>query len=164
MTDKELYSKITARRILSMIEQIYFSEEFKEYRIIYGSNGIRNLIIKDKSKAEEFITRAQELLDKTENAKDKQALTRLYNKLLKMTKHYGEVLEQAKKKLEKEDYYQFLKSLKAQGFKSDGLTPEQIKGLKSLGLINEETGTDFNFYATIFLSSKSIFVASACFI
>lgn len=46
MTDKELYSKITARRILSMIEQIYFSEEFKEYRIIYGSNGIRNLIIK----------------------------------------------------------------------------------------------------------------------
>lgn len=114
---------------------------------------IRNLIIKDKTKAEEFITRAQELLDKTENAKDKQALTRLYNKLLKMTKHYGEVLEQAKKKLEKEDYYQFLKSLKAQGFKSDGLTPEQIKGLKSLGLINEETGTDFNFYATIFLSS-----------
>ena len=46
MTDKELYSKITARRILSMIEQIYFSEEFKEYRIIYGANGIRNLIIK----------------------------------------------------------------------------------------------------------------------
>ena len=46
MTDKELYSRITARKILSMIEHICFSEEFREYRINYGSNGTRDLIIK----------------------------------------------------------------------------------------------------------------------
>lgn len=46
MTDKELYSRITARRILSIIEQIYFSKEFREYRINHGSNGTRDLIIK----------------------------------------------------------------------------------------------------------------------
>lgn len=46
MTNKELYSRITARNILSIIEQICFSEEFKEYRINYGSNGTRDLIIK----------------------------------------------------------------------------------------------------------------------
>ena len=46
MTNKELYSRITARNILSIIEQICFSEEFKEYRINYGSNRTRDLIIK----------------------------------------------------------------------------------------------------------------------
>jgi len=36
----------TAREILSYIEQVCFSEEFKDYRIDYGSNGQRDLIIK----------------------------------------------------------------------------------------------------------------------
>lgn len=34
-----------AKEILSIIEQIYFSEEYKQYRINYGSNGIRDLIL-----------------------------------------------------------------------------------------------------------------------
>lgn len=35
-----------AREILSIIEEICFSDEFKEYRVNYGSNGTRDLIIK----------------------------------------------------------------------------------------------------------------------
>lgn len=38
--------KRVAREILSTIERIYFSEEFREYRIKNGSNGERDLIIK----------------------------------------------------------------------------------------------------------------------
>lgn len=38
--------KSIAREILSIIEEICFSDKFKEYRINYGSNGTRDLIIK----------------------------------------------------------------------------------------------------------------------
>lgn len=38
--------KRVAREILSIIENIYFSDEFKEYRVNQGSNGTRDLIIK----------------------------------------------------------------------------------------------------------------------
>ena len=43
--------KRVARDILSIIERIYFCDEFQEYRIKYGTNGQRDLIIqtiKDK--------------------------------------------------------------------------------------------------------------------
>lgn len=45
MTNERLIEKRVAREILIMIERIYFSEEYKKYRIDYGSNGIRDLII-----------------------------------------------------------------------------------------------------------------------
>ena len=45
-TDKELIERDTARKILSMIERIYFSEEYLQYRINKGSNGTRDLILK----------------------------------------------------------------------------------------------------------------------
>ena len=38
--------KRVAREILSIIENICFSDEFKEYRVNRGSNGTRDLIIK----------------------------------------------------------------------------------------------------------------------
>lgn len=38
--------KRVAREILSIIENICFSDEFREYRVNQGSNGTRNLIIK----------------------------------------------------------------------------------------------------------------------
>ncbi len=38
--------KRVAREILSTIEMICFSDEFREYRINQGSNGERDLIIK----------------------------------------------------------------------------------------------------------------------
>lgn len=38
--------KRVAREILSTIERICFSEEFKEYRLNNGSNGTKDLIIK----------------------------------------------------------------------------------------------------------------------
>ena len=38
--------KRVAREILSIIENIYFGDEFKEHRLDYGSNGTRDLIIK----------------------------------------------------------------------------------------------------------------------
>lgn len=34
-----------AREILSMIDMIFFSEEYLEYRCNYGSNGARDLLI-----------------------------------------------------------------------------------------------------------------------
>lgn len=46
MTDEECIKKRIARKILSIIEKICFSEEFKEYRINNGSNGERDLILK----------------------------------------------------------------------------------------------------------------------
>lgn len=51
MNNSEITEKRVAREILNIIEQIYFSEEYKKYRIDYGSNGTRDLIlqtIKDK--------------------------------------------------------------------------------------------------------------------
>ena len=47
MTTNDKYiEKRVAREILNIIERISFSEEYKEYRINYGSNGQRDLIIK----------------------------------------------------------------------------------------------------------------------
>lgn len=37
--------KRTAREILSMIEEVYFGEEYKQYRYDKGSNGTRDLVI-----------------------------------------------------------------------------------------------------------------------
>lgn len=45
MVDEKYIEKRVAREILTMIERIYFSEEYKEYRINYGSNGTRDLLI-----------------------------------------------------------------------------------------------------------------------
>ena len=46
MTDLELGKRIAAREILNIIEQIYFSKEYAEYRINNGSRGTKDLIIK----------------------------------------------------------------------------------------------------------------------
>ncbi len=46
MIDEEIIRKRVAREILSIIEKVCFSEEFKEYRINQGTNGRRDLIIK----------------------------------------------------------------------------------------------------------------------
>ena len=40
-------SKRVAREILSMIETVCFSDEFREYRVNNGSNGERDLIIEN---------------------------------------------------------------------------------------------------------------------
>lgn len=45
MTDREIYSKQTAREILSFIEEVSFSKEYLNFRVNYGSNGQRDLII-----------------------------------------------------------------------------------------------------------------------
>lgn len=45
MNDKYIEKRV-AREILSIIEKIYFSDEFREYRIDHGSNGTRDFIIK----------------------------------------------------------------------------------------------------------------------
>ena len=46
MTTNDKYiEKRVAREILNIIEMISFSEEYKEYRISYGSNGQRDLIL-----------------------------------------------------------------------------------------------------------------------
>jgi hypothetical protein len=37
--------KRVAREILSMIEQVCFSDEYRDYRVGYGSKGQRDLII-----------------------------------------------------------------------------------------------------------------------
>lgn len=46
LDNEKCIEKRVAREILSTIERIYFSEEFREYRINKGSNGERDLIIK----------------------------------------------------------------------------------------------------------------------
>lgn len=43
--DIELGERKAAREILSLIEEIYFSEEYTDFRINKGSNGQRDLII-----------------------------------------------------------------------------------------------------------------------
>lgn len=45
MTDEKIISKRVAREILSEIEKIYFSEEFREYQINHGTNGLRDYFI-----------------------------------------------------------------------------------------------------------------------
>lgn len=45
MTEKELIEKRVAREILTTIENICFSQEYKEFRVNNGSNGQRDLII-----------------------------------------------------------------------------------------------------------------------
>lgn len=45
MEDYRLIEKQVAREILSMIETVYFSKECLEYRVNYGSNGARDLLI-----------------------------------------------------------------------------------------------------------------------
>lgn len=45
ITDKELVERRVAREILTMIEEICFSEEYKTFRIDYGTHGQRDLII-----------------------------------------------------------------------------------------------------------------------
>lgn len=47
LNNEEVIKRRVAREILSMIETVCFSEEFKEYRVNYGSNGERDLIIKN---------------------------------------------------------------------------------------------------------------------
>ena len=45
MSNKELYRRQVAREILNIIEEISFSDEYKNFRINNGSNGQRDLII-----------------------------------------------------------------------------------------------------------------------
>ena len=45
MTNEQVIEKRVAREILTMIETIYFGEQYKKYRIDYGSNGTRDLLI-----------------------------------------------------------------------------------------------------------------------
>lgn len=37
--------KRVATEILSLMERVYFSDEYRDYRIDYGSNGARDLIM-----------------------------------------------------------------------------------------------------------------------
>ena len=58
MTDKEIYQKKTAREILSFIEEVCFSKQYLNFRVNYGSNGQRDLIIhyiKDQYLKEELV-------------------------------------------------------------------------------------------------------------
>ena len=45
ITDKELIERIVAREILTMIEEICFSDEYKTFRIYRGTHGQRDLIM-----------------------------------------------------------------------------------------------------------------------
>lgn len=45
MNNEDVIRKRVAREILSMIETVCFSEEFREYRVNKGSNGTRDLIM-----------------------------------------------------------------------------------------------------------------------
>lgn len=45
MTDKVLTERRVAREVLTMIEEICFSEEYRDFRVNNGSNGQRDLII-----------------------------------------------------------------------------------------------------------------------
>lgn len=45
MTEKELIERRVVREILTMIENICFSEEYRDFRIDRGNNGQRDLII-----------------------------------------------------------------------------------------------------------------------
>lgn len=45
LDQEQLITRKVAREILTMLEKIYFSEEYKEYRINQGSNGTRDLVL-----------------------------------------------------------------------------------------------------------------------
>ena len=45
MKQEEVVAKRVAREILSIIEEICFSDEYREFRIDYGTNGQRDLIL-----------------------------------------------------------------------------------------------------------------------
>lgn len=45
MDNDKVIEKRVARTILNLIERVYFSKEFFEYRCNYGSNGVRDLIL-----------------------------------------------------------------------------------------------------------------------
>jgi hypothetical protein len=45
MTNEQMAERRVAREILSIIETICFSEEYRAYRVNFGSNGQRDLII-----------------------------------------------------------------------------------------------------------------------
>ena len=45
MNDEKLIEKRVATEIIIKIREIYFSEEYSQYRIDYGSNGMRDLLI-----------------------------------------------------------------------------------------------------------------------
>lgn len=45
ITDKILTERKMAREILTMIEEICFSQEYRNFRVDNGSNGQRDLII-----------------------------------------------------------------------------------------------------------------------
>lgn len=44
-TDEIIVEKRVAREILSIIEEICFSKRYAQYRVNYGTNGRRDLII-----------------------------------------------------------------------------------------------------------------------
>ena len=44
-TDEKVIERRVAREILNLIDRIYFSQEYKQYRINNGSNGARDLLI-----------------------------------------------------------------------------------------------------------------------
>lgn len=44
---KKIIEKKVAREILSMIETVCFSEEFRDFRVNKGSNGTRDLIMEN---------------------------------------------------------------------------------------------------------------------
>ncbi len=44
-TSETVTEKRVAREILNIIEQVCFSDEYRDYRVRYGSNGQRDLII-----------------------------------------------------------------------------------------------------------------------
>ena len=54
LDNENVIKKRVAREILSMIETVCFSEEFREYRVNNGSNGERDLIIKNIKKTYEI--------------------------------------------------------------------------------------------------------------
>ena len=45
MTAEEFIEKRVAMEIIIKIREIYFSEEYSQYRIDYDSNGMRDLLI-----------------------------------------------------------------------------------------------------------------------
>lgn len=45
MTDIEIAEKRVAREILNIIERVCFSEEYRDFRVGWGSRGERDLII-----------------------------------------------------------------------------------------------------------------------
>ena len=45
MPEHEIIEKRVAREILNIIERVCFSEEYRDFRVGYGSNGQRDLII-----------------------------------------------------------------------------------------------------------------------